>query len=230
MATGLYHSKLVPLGPVWVTVTTDWKQSKDKNSMYCGLTINGAEHWYTAENAACQDALNGLSGRTVLIQASGSRESAQIDVLEEQTGGAPQTAPRAAAPTPRPAAAPVARPAAARPPAPAPVAQRAPVAHAAPAPARPEPPVQVAPEQAIAEASAFLQRNRLLLELCSYEAGRLAVQYNTVVMKTWIDAGVIPSATPEQIQSWTSCLFIEANKAGFGRTLPTDSENDQPPM
>lgn len=226
MATGLYHSKLVPLGPVWATITTDWKQSKDKNSMYCGMTINAVEYWYTAESQACQDALNGFAGRTILIQAAGSRENATIEVLEEQAGGVPR-----AAVAPRPAAAPVARPAPQRAVSPIQARPTPPAAHSAPALSHPAPPAaSQTPEAAIAEATSFLQRNRLLLELCSYEAGKLAEQYNTVVMKRWIEAGVIPVASPEQIQSWTSCLFIEANKAGLGRSLPDDAQNDQPPM
>ncbi len=217
------------MGQVWATITTDWKQSKDKNSKYCGMSIDGVEYWYTAENENVEQALAGFSGRTILIQASGSREAAQIEVLQEQEGGAaPRTAPAAAAPRP---AASVARPAPGRAPAPAPAAQRAPVAHSAPAAAPVAPaPVAKTPEQAIAEARDFLERNRLLLELCSYEAGKMLMQYNTVIHKAAIEASAIPAAGPEQMQSWTSCLFIEANKAGIGRSLPTDQENDQPPV
>lgn len=232
MPKNLYHSALCKEGPTWLTVTGDVRQSKfpDKPD-YCAVTINGEECYYSVESDAIAATLKEYKGATIEVQASGFKETSLLEVLSVQDGSAPAPAARPAA-APRPAAprpaAPAARPAPQRAAAPAPAASRAPVAHSAPAA------VPVAsskpPEQAIGEARDFVERQRLLLELCAYEAGKLAVQYNTVFMKDKIEAGVTCPATPEMIQAWTSCLFIESNKAGIGRTLPTDSENDNVPM
>lgn len=106
----LYHSELVKLGPVEVEITTDLIESRYKKGTYIvGLRIDGEERTLAIENDDCGAALAERKGQVLTIEASGSRESAEISILE----GLPE----APAPKARPAArpAPVARPAAARP-------------------------------------------------------------------------------------------------------------------
>ena len=104
----LYHSELVKLGPVEVEITTDLIESKYKRGTYIvGLRIDGEERTLAVENDDCGAALDQRKGQVITIEASGSRDSAEISILE----GLPE----APAPKARPAArpAPVARPAAA---------------------------------------------------------------------------------------------------------------------
>ena len=106
----LYHSELVKLGPVEVEITTDLIESRYKKGTFIvGLRIDGEERTLAIENDDCGAALAERKGQVITIEASGSRESAEISIIE----GLPEApAPKARA-TARPA--PVARPAVARP-------------------------------------------------------------------------------------------------------------------
>jgi hypothetical protein len=105
----LYHSELAKLGPVEVEITTDLIESRYKKGTFIvGLRLDGEERTLAIENDDCGAALDQRKGQVLTIEASGSRESAEISILD----GLPAAAP---APKARPAArtAPVARPAAA---------------------------------------------------------------------------------------------------------------------
>lgn len=120
----LYHSELVKLGPVEVEITTDLIESRYKKGTYIvGLRLDGEERTLAIENDDCGAALDQRKGQVLTIEATGSRESAEISILE----GLPAEAP---APKARPAA----RPAVARPSAAA--ARPAPAARQASAPGR----------------------------------------------------------------------------------------------
>ena len=91
MGKNIYQSELMTLGPVRVKVKTDVMASKFKGKPnYVVLEMDGAERNYTCENEACEAALRGLKGRTIMIEATGSREEAAIKVLG--AGQAPEGA------------------------------------------------------------------------------------------------------------------------------------------
>lgn len=108
----LFHSELSKLGPIQVTVKTDVLQSKFQGKPnYVVLECDGVERNYSCENAACEAALRGLRGRTVTVEATGSRDDAAIIVHGNQPAAQPapaaqtQQAPaRPAATAPAPAA------------------------------------------------------------------------------------------------------------------------------
>jgi hypothetical protein len=108
----LYHSELSKLGPVTIEITSDLMESKYKKGTYfVGVKLDGEERTLNIENDECGAALDQRKGQVLTIEATGSRESAEITILDT-----PPDEPAAQAPA-RPAArpAPVARPAAARP-------------------------------------------------------------------------------------------------------------------
>lgn len=79
---GLYHSELSKMGAVRVTVKTDVLESTFKGKPpYCVLIIDGHERNYACENEACEEALNGLAGRSVMLEASGREDTAEIKIL-----------------------------------------------------------------------------------------------------------------------------------------------------
>lgn len=82
----LYHSELVQLGPVEVEVKSDVLESKYGKSDYVVFEIDGYERQYNVENSACGNALDRLKGQVVIIEATGSRDDAEI-IVSEPTGG-----------------------------------------------------------------------------------------------------------------------------------------------
>jgi len=123
----LYHSELVQMGEVQVTVQSDVQQSKYQGKPpYVILKIDRAERLYNCENQACEEFFNGTKGQTFVLQATGTREEAQIEYVRDGEPGEPDRPARAPAPQqrrPAPAKAPAARPPQ-RPPAAAPQQQR----------------------------------------------------------------------------------------------------------
>lgn len=103
--SNLYHSALAAMGPVRVTVKAEQAKSKYPNKPnYVTLTINGVDHYYSAENPGCADFFNGTKGRTFTIVAEGggkgSPETAQIVYVGEAApSGPPQ--PQHAPPPPQ---------------------------------------------------------------------------------------------------------------------------------
>lgn len=83
----LYHSELVNLGPVEVDIKSDVKQSQYPNQNdYVIMVLDGYDRNYSCENDQCADALVGLQGKTVILEAIGSRDDAEI-IVSEPTGG-----------------------------------------------------------------------------------------------------------------------------------------------
>src|SRR4051812_13080908 len=78
----LYHSELVKMGQVHVLIKSDVLKSKYKaKPPYVTMMLDGNERQYWTENSQCEDALRGLSGRKVMLEALGSRDDAEIKVL-----------------------------------------------------------------------------------------------------------------------------------------------------
>lgn len=80
----LYHSALVHAGPVEVTITCDKpiRSRFDGKPDYISLKHEGASHTYNIENQACADALTGLKGQVVTIEATGREDDAAIYVTD----------------------------------------------------------------------------------------------------------------------------------------------------
>lgn len=131
MAKTLYHSELVKLGPVEVTVKSDILQSKYPGKPdYVVLEIAGEERNYSFDTPECATPFEGQKGQTFTIVAEGSGKdgSATVTYVGEG-GGAPQR--KAAPQRPAPARQPARQPAPAQRPAAPPQQQRPPVQHAA---------------------------------------------------------------------------------------------------
>lgn len=95
--TTLYHSELARRGQVVVTIETDLLKSKYANKPdYVMLKMDGHSRRYDTENANCAEALRGLKGRTVTIEATGNRDEAQIVVLGDAQPQAHHSPPPAA--------------------------------------------------------------------------------------------------------------------------------------
>lgn len=114
-ASNLYHSALVKMGEVAVTVKREAKESKYPNKPpYVTLEIDGKEYFYSCENDECAAFFEGTEGKTITLIAEGSREEARIDFIDESDAPARPAAPpkRAAAPPARqqPASRPTQRP------------------------------------------------------------------------------------------------------------------------
>lgn len=86
----LYHSELVRLGPVEVEIKTDVLPSQYRGQNdYVIMILDGYDRNYSCENDDCADALKGLQGQIVIIEATGSKEDAQV-IVSEATGGGGQ--------------------------------------------------------------------------------------------------------------------------------------------
>ena len=112
MAKTLWHSDLVSLSPIKVTINSCVKESiKKKGSFYVEATVNGEERYINPEHTGIMDFFDAHKGQTVTICAKGRGDDATITVVGAEV-------PRQ---TQRPAA----------------VQQPAPVHASAPAPAQP---------------------------------------------------------------------------------------------
>lgn len=119
----LYHSELAKFGAVDIEVLSDLIESKYKKGTFIvGIRIDGEERTYQVESDQCAEALAERKGHLLRIEATGSREEAEITIIGEGE------APPAARPTARPQAKPTARPQAQSRPAAAPARQAAPAA------------------------------------------------------------------------------------------------------
>lgn len=83
MAKALWHSELVKISPVDVTVVSDILHSKhstpkDPKPDYVTLQIDGGERYYNIENDDCASFFKGRKGQTLTLIAEGSREDARI--------------------------------------------------------------------------------------------------------------------------------------------------------
>ncbi len=99
MSKTLFQSELSKLGPVTVEVTSDILKSKfDGKPDFVVIKLNGVERTYNLENPSCGEVFHGRKGQTITIQATGSREAAAVELVDD---GDIAPAPRAAAPAPR---------------------------------------------------------------------------------------------------------------------------------
>lgn len=128
----LYHSSLVQMGDVDVEVLKEPQKSKYEGKPdYVVLKIDGKERLYNVENDSCAAFFDGQAGVSMVIRASGSREDAIIEFIDD-----------APPPTDTPPRAPA----------------RAPARSAAPPPTRQPPARQTAPQGRPAPAAAPSQR------------------------------------------------------------------------
>lgn len=82
----VYHSQLVAEGKMEVLITSDVAKSKFKkdgqDQFYICFKYKGKEQQYTIENDAIQKKLHGLKGHVVSIEATGSRDEADMEVFD----------------------------------------------------------------------------------------------------------------------------------------------------
>jgi len=82
----MFHSELVQLGAVKVLVKTDVMHSKFKGKLdYVVLECEGVERNLNLENAACAEAMNGLKGKIVVLEAKGRANDAEIMIAGATT-------------------------------------------------------------------------------------------------------------------------------------------------
>lgn len=81
---GLFHSELVKMGQVKVTVKAEPARSKypDKPN-YVFLIIDGVDRRYDCENDGCEEFFKGQAGRTMLIAAEGKKHEAIINFIAD---------------------------------------------------------------------------------------------------------------------------------------------------
>lgn len=95
----LYHSALVKMGTVTLTVTSDVRDIPSKGAWAVDVTIRGDKQSYWCENEQCAGAFGGRKGQTLTVQAHGSKAEASIEIVEVQNTPAPAAqAQRAPAP------------------------------------------------------------------------------------------------------------------------------------
>ena len=148
MAKTAYHSELVSLSPIKITVNSGVIEStKKKGTFYVKATINGEERYINPENDGIMDFFDAHNGQTVTIVAAGRDKDATITLVGEEL-------PRRQEPAQRPAAAPQNPPARQPAPAPAPSRQAA----------KPEPQRPAAEQHGdtVTNAKHFIARNRVL--------------------------------------------------------------------
>lgn len=103
----LYHSALVSMGLVTVSITTGPMKSKFSKPNapkpdYCGMVINGEEFSYTIENPTIAAFITQHKGQTLSIVAEGSRDQATITAVGAPASQMQQPAPRQAPPAHQP--------------------------------------------------------------------------------------------------------------------------------
>jgi|SRR5690349_2273216 len=207
----LYHSKLVQMGEVWVTVKTNPKPSTYRGKPpYVAVVIDGAEYFYNCENKQCEDTFAGQAGQNLLLVAEGREEAATITVIEALPAPAQGTAPRQQQRT-------------------APAARTAPAQNRPTAAPRAAQQQKKSPEQVIQETQSWLQRRGLLFQLCQDEAVNVLISYKERHAAA-IEQNLFLAPTPDMLQSITASLFIAADRGGMSDQLPDVAENDNVPM
>lgn len=99
----LYHSELVQMGAVKVKILSEVKPSKytDKPP-YVEVEIDGAVRQYNCENDACAAEMDEKVGQVVILEASGSREEAEISIAAAAAGPPQEDPAEAPAPVNKP--------------------------------------------------------------------------------------------------------------------------------
>jgi len=217
---GMYHSELVRMGPVAVTVKSDVLRSKFKDKPdYVILEIDGAERIYNTENDECADFFRDQKGRTFTLVAEGREADAILTYVGE--GVAEEAEPR----KPAKSAATKPPPKSNRPPREAPRgAQRpqerseAPEQGKSTPPAanrqeqRPPAPSPETPEQKLAKAKAHANRvaNCYLIAFTAADYAR-----------TQVKEQLHQDLTAEQFQGCIAMIAIQLSKDGFQHAVPT---------
>jgi hypothetical protein len=219
-AKTLYHSALVKLGPVMVTVKSDVSKSKFAGKPdYCYLVINGEEFGYSFDSPACQQFFTGQKGRSFMIQAEGRDADAKIIYLGEpgsQKLAAPVTLPPAAQPPP------VNQPPAQHAPPPPPPQQRqaAPAATPPTAGSPPPPPgANMSNEEALKQTKVFIARRASLLKVAIVAVHSLDMEFQKLAGRKMSD---------DEFFWNTRLLYMSAEsqgisiRAGFADRMPTN--------
>jgi hypothetical protein len=222
MAKTLYHSSLVKMGPVEVTVKSDGaipSKFKGKNP-FVVLEIDGEEHTYNTENEDCASFFNGTKGRTFTIVAEGREGDAIITYVGESAEAPePAKAPAKQAPKSAPAR-PVTPPA-------RPVAK--PSQPAQPPQAEPEAPEPAEPPKAQAPASRaydfvddlinarrFLARRGNGLRLAANESLRVIEGFRKehgLPFDGPVKAGIVQNIAEHMTQTIFTTLFIALDRS-----------------
>ena len=220
MAKTLYHSELVKMGPVKVTVKSDVLPSKFQGKPpYLELLIGNNLRQYSTENNECADFFQGQKGRSFTIVAEGSREQAIITYVGE------------AAPDPEPEQQPARQPAKAksnRPPAQPPASGSNQTANRPP-PQQAPPPEQTNGQHAEAAARTPAPRQVETPE----EKIRRAKEHANKVANVWLIAFRAGLYAREQIrsqlnqelgeqqfQACVSTIAVQLEKDGFHHQMP----------
>jgi hypothetical protein len=217
-AKTLYHSALVRLGPVMVTVKSDVSKSKFQGKPdYCYLVINGEEFGYSFDSPACQQFFTGQKGRSFMIQAEGRDADAKIVYLGEpgsQKLAAPATPPPAAAPQPG------LPPPNIQPPA-DPPRQATPTSATPPAAGSPPPPpgTHMTNEEALKQTKVFVARRASLLKVAITAVFKLDIEFKALTGRKMSD---------DEFFWNTRLLYMSAEsqgisiRQGFADRMPTN--------
>lgn len=220
----LYHSELVQMGHVQVTQKNLPQRSKYAGKPdYVTLLIDGEERIYNCENETCRAFFNvqGNQGRTMVIEAQGTRDDAIIDWIADVAPAGQAVAPQARQAPAR----------ATTPPPPAPTRTAPPARTAPAAAATPPPPAQsapAAPRQPAAspkrqgpskeEQDAKLKHVKLLAAKLSNvcQISRTAAEHAAAMFTAQRGATV----AEDQIQSWAASIFIQIVRDGHHLDMP----------
>ena len=216
-ARTLYHSSLVKLGPVMVTVKSDVSKSKFSGKPnYCYLAINGEEFGYSFDSPACEQFFTGQKGRSFMIQAEGRDADAKIIYLGEpgsQKLAAPVTPPPPAASAPQPGLPPPnVQPLAAPP--------RQPAATPPAAGSPPPPPgANMTNEEALKQTKVFIARRASLLKVAIVAVHKLDVEFQKLAGRKMSDDEFFWNTRLLYMSAESQGLSI---RGGFADRMPTN--------
>lgn len=92
MAKTLWHSQLVQLGPVKITVEKEVVEStKKRGTFYATINLNGESRYYHVENDACGEFFRGRCGKQITIIAEGRDADATITLVGQAIGATAAT-------------------------------------------------------------------------------------------------------------------------------------------
>jgi hypothetical protein len=208
----LYHSELVKLSPVQVTVQSDVLPSQFKGKPpFVVLLVKGRERNYSCENEGCEVFFDGQKGRSFTLIAAGRGAEATLtyvgEALPEQA--APPVAPPANRPPPPPP--PVSPGAVLTPPPP----QSSPPANVGALPARPAAPPKP-PEQSDAAKLARCRQHANKLANCWL----LAFAAASFARKQVLDQFGV-ELSQDQFQGCVTNLSIKMQHDGVHLNMPT---------
>lgn len=213
----LFHSELVKMGTIKVTVKSDVLKSKFKNqNNYVVLLIDRAERNYLLDTTELESWFDGLKGRTFTLLAEGSTKdgTAQLTYVGEAMPEAPGNEP-----ADEPAGRPPAKPRSVKPPAQPPRGR-----NAAPPP-REGKPRQTAtppatgarradPVDTVINMKRFMARRGNALRLAADESLRLIREFSEAHGVKWtpeIQAGIVQQIAESMTTTTYTTLFLSAD-------------------